>query len=333
MESKNKKPQANEKWIILLALCIILATFTIAFQNFSITTDKETYYQNQEIFILIQGPENTDFTVKIINPSHRVIFEKKDKTTSLGNSFIALTGFAKTGEYEVRLIQNNNVKSVTKFRIENPFETTTITTSSTTTLGTTTTATIDTSTITTPLTTTATTSSTYNNSLKFLIHNIPDNLSSSINPDKIFQNQSAIYNFTLLNPWSENLTNITVTINCPNITGINCTCINTGLPYCNLTSLSALSSYTFSFNITTNKSEEYHIHFMINNTDFTLNDYSIYNIIKLEDNPPGLYNFIYDYYPDPVYRNETWHIYARWNEAIGKLICTPQEQGKYEVKC
>ncbi|OYT53501.1 MAG: hypothetical protein B6U72_05535, partial [Candidatus Altiarchaeales archaeon ex4484_2] len=93
---------------------------------------------------------------------------------------------------------------------------------------------------------------THNNSLTFMLHHIPDNLSSTIDPDKIFQNQSAVYNFTITNPWSKNLTNITVTLNCPNLTGINCSCIATGLPYCNLTYLNPLASYTLSFDITTN---------------------------------------------------------------------------------
>ena len=112
-------------------------------------------------------------------------------------------------------------------------------------------------------------STTHNSSLSFMLHHIPDNLSSSIDPDKIFQNQSAIYNLTLTNPWSSNLTNITVSLNLPNIPGINVSCLATGLPYCNLSNLGPGVSITFSFNITTNKtpSGDYYVNATLNYTN------------------------------------------------------------------
>ncbi|RLG01855.1 hypothetical protein DRN58_00835, partial [Thermococci archaeon] len=61
-----KKSQVDMRKAILLALALSLfAVFSLAHQNFSITTDKTTYYKNQEIYILIQGQENTEFKVKI----------------------------------------------------------------------------------------------------------------------------------------------------------------------------------------------------------------------------------------------------------------------------
>ncbi len=110
----------------------------------------------------------------------------------------------------------------------------------------------------------------HNDSFTFAVHHIPDNLSSILSPDKIFQNHSTTYNFTIINPWSSNLVNINATINCPDIAGLNCTCIDTGLGYCNLSSLNSLASYTFSFNISTTNNTppgDYNLNVTLNYTN------------------------------------------------------------------
>ncbi|RLJ05559.1 MAG: hypothetical protein DRP18_02800, partial [Candidatus Aenigmatarchaeota archaeon] len=45
----------------------------------------------------------------------------------------------------------------------------------------------------------------HNTSITFIIHDLQDNFSSSLSHEKIVINQSAIYNFTIFNPWSSNL--------------------------------------------------------------------------------------------------------------------------------
>jgi len=90
-----------------------------------------------------------------------------------------------------------------------------------------------------------------NNSLYFRLHNVLDNTSSTLSPTKIFQNKSAIYNFTLTNPWSKNLTNVNVTINCPVVAGLTCRCLGTTRSYCNISALAAGATRTFRFNIST----------------------------------------------------------------------------------
>ncbi len=92
-----------------------------------------------------------------------------------------------------------------------------------------------------------------NSSEWFYVHRLGDNVSSSIVPSKVNQNQSAVYNVTVQNPWSGNITNVNVSVNCHE----NMTCVcdlpgQSGLGYCFLGNVS--SSGTASFNITTNSS-------------------------------------------------------------------------------
>ncbi|RLG18081.1 hypothetical protein DRN75_02565, partial [Nanoarchaeota archaeon] len=84
----------------------------------------------------------------------------------------------------------------------------------------------------------------------FYLHNLPDNMSSILEPDKILVNDSSTYNFTLSNPWSKNLTDVNVTINCPDV--LNCTCSGTTNDYCYLGNIS--DNKTASFNVSTNSS-------------------------------------------------------------------------------
>jgi hypothetical protein len=96
---------------------------------------------------------------------------------------------------------------------------------------------------------------TYNNSYTFVVFDLRQNMTSSINPSNINQNESSIYNFTFSNPFSSSLTNVNITINCPEIS-INCTCVGSSNGYCELGTISPGSNKTASFNITTNSSSQ-----------------------------------------------------------------------------
>jgi len=143
MKLRNKS-MANWKGIASVSTLstILLITLALASQNFEISTDKETYYQNQDIYVMVNGPGNTGFTIKILNPNDLVISEKKGKTTPSGNAYLQYDGFSSQGEYKARLLIDNNVKAVTAFRIVKPGETTTTTTTATHTTITVTTSTI-----------------------------------------------------------------------------------------------------------------------------------------------------------------------------------------------
>ncbi|RLI67100.1 hypothetical protein DRO91_10700, partial [Candidatus Heimdallarchaeota archaeon] len=93
----------------------------------------------------------------------------------------------------------------------------------------------------------------YNSSYSFDVFDVRQNMSSLINPDCIDQNDSAIYNFTLVNPFSSSLTNVNISINCFD-TNANCTCTGTSNSYCELGTIASGSSKTASFNITTDSS-------------------------------------------------------------------------------
>ena len=95
-----------------------------------------------------------------------------------------------------------------------------------------------------------------NTSYSFIVHKLADNFSSAIYPDKIVQNESSTYNFTVANPWSKNITDVNITINCP--VNMTCNCSLGGQEnqdgYCLLYNITPGYSKTASFNITTNSS-------------------------------------------------------------------------------
>ena len=97
---------------------------------------------------------------------------------------------------------------------------------------------------------------TQNTSYSFTVHKLTDNLSSAINPNKVVQNESSTYNLTIVNPWSKNITDVNITINCP--VNMTCNCSLAGQEdqngYCLLYNITSSSSKTASFNITTNSS-------------------------------------------------------------------------------
>jgi len=76
--------------------------------------------------------------------------------------------------------------------------------------------------------------------------------------------------------------------------------------------------FYYVFNITTAANENYQVHFMINNTYFTEEDYSTFKIILSESQPPQLYNNIYNITPTQVDRGQSALVYARWNEEISE---------------
>ena len=94
------------------------------------------------------------------------------------------------------------------------------------------------------------------NTTLITIHNIPSTFSSVMNPNRIYTDGSGTYyNFTMTNLWSRNITQLTVTINCPSLTGLNCSCVSSpSNNYCYIGNLSSLQSTTVSFYISANSS-------------------------------------------------------------------------------
>ncbi|NOZ81527.1 MAG: DUF4861 domain-containing protein, partial [DPANN group archaeon] len=110
----------------------------------------------------------------------------------------------------------------------------------------------------------------FNSSNTFQLHYLPANFTSTIDPVRIYQNQSVVYNFTFFNPWSRNLTKVNVTVPCPDINGISCTCLGTSLTYCSLDTVGNRSTVTASFNISTNAStplDTYYVNATLNYTN------------------------------------------------------------------
>ncbi|RKY41417.1 MAG: hypothetical protein DRP85_06410, partial [Candidatus Makaraimicrobium thalassicum] len=113
---------------------------------------------------------------------------------------------------------------------------------------------------------------TENSSLSFKIHHMPDNFTSIIDPEKIYQNKSSTYNITITNSWSKNLTSVNITVNCPLNLGFTCNCSLAGQEtrdYCYLENITGNSQKTASFNISTylTPAEDYNINATVNYTN------------------------------------------------------------------
>ncbi|RLJ07986.1 MAG: hypothetical protein DRP13_02995, partial [Candidatus Aenigmatarchaeota archaeon] len=67
-----------------------------------------------------------------------------------------------------------------------------------------------------------------NSSIRFTIHNLTTSFSSSLEPQEVIQGNNATYNFTITNPWSVNITNLSVWMNCPEDYNITCVCNMSG---------------------------------------------------------------------------------------------------------
>ncbi|RLI96480.1 MAG: hypothetical protein DRO99_04375, partial [Candidatus Aenigmatarchaeota archaeon] len=94
-----------------------------------------------------------------------------------------------------------------------------------------------------------------NSSEWFTVHRVSDNVSSSLEPVKVLQNGSVVYNVTVGNPWSANLTGVNVTVNCPE--NMTCLCLLSGQEsneWCRLGNITSGENATASFNITTKSS-------------------------------------------------------------------------------
>ena len=115
--------------------------------------------------------------------------------------------------------------------------------------------------------------SSQNNSVNFTVYHMPDDFSSVLDPTKIFSGDYAGYNFTLGNPWSLNLTNVNVTITCPQVTGVACNCTMTGQEaqdYCNLGNVTNGTQEIALFNVSTNSSTpagDYDVNVTVNYTN------------------------------------------------------------------
>ena len=75
-------------------------------------------------------------------------------------------------------------------------------------------------------------------------------------------------------------------------------------------------TFSYIFNITSISADQYFVHFVVNNSLFTEEDFSIYNLIVSEDLPPQLYNEIYGLTNYAVNRGDSLKAYARWDEEI-----------------
>lgn len=113
-----------------------------------------------------------------------------------------------------------------------------------------------------------------NSSFGFIIHDVPESFEPSIDADqnRVFRNESTLYNISMENPWSEPIENVEVQVQCDS-TNIGCEGLDSGSNIESVPQIDSESSEEFSFNLSTDE-----------NTD--IDDYEISASIEYQ-NPSG----------------------------------------------
>ncbi|NOR85864.1 hypothetical protein GQ473_07155, partial [archaeon] len=161
-----------------------------------------------------------------------------------------------------------------------------------------------------------------NSSVTFNMYNIPENdLTSQTDPTpfKFIKGGNGIYNFSIHNPWSKNLTLVNVSVNCPSATGIVCNCTLVGQTfqdYCEIGNVTSLDTKYASFNISTTAGTpvaNYDVNVTVNYTNpgnqahlWSEVQNKVLEIQSSEDLIVAVYNA-----PSKVTRNNNQNIYGK----------------------
>ena len=90
-----------------------------------------------------------------------------------------------------------------------------------------------------------------NDSNTFIIHYLPGNVTTDLADTRIEIPNSTQYFVNLTNPWSTNLSNVSITINCPSFgSDFNCTTQDNTSATAYLSTIGSLTTFNFTFNIT-----------------------------------------------------------------------------------
>ncbi|MGM5482033.1 MAG: DUF2341 domain-containing protein [Nanobdellota archaeon] len=137
------------------------------------------------------------------------------------------------------------------------------------------------------------------------IHNIPSTFNTSV-LERLYINHSTNVSFELENLWTtDNITDVSVTINCPNIPDLNCGCLlsgQSGSNVCNLGEIPSNNKGQALFNLTADEtapSGDYYVNFTVNYTNPVTNKKSWVEVNRelLEIRVLGILA-INDYYHD-----------------------------------
>ncbi len=109
-----------------------------------------------------------------------------------------------------------------------------------------------------------------NKSMYFTLHNIPETFTHTTTKTRLYKPTWSYYNFTFTNSWSENITDISLEINCPEIDGFECENVNTGTLIYTLSELENNTALTVSYNVSANESvtsDDYSVNITLNYTN------------------------------------------------------------------
>ncbi|OYT53622.1 MAG: hypothetical protein B6U72_05335 [Candidatus Altiarchaeales archaeon ex4484_2] len=135
----NKSASGYGILLISALLLLFFITLTFASQDFGISMDEE-YYLGEDIYVIISGPSDAVFDVRVINPEGAIVFSDRKQTNNNGLSYIHMSGFTKPGAYTITLDLEGAIL-MEQFMVSDLSQTTTTITTTTTTTATTTTRT------------------------------------------------------------------------------------------------------------------------------------------------------------------------------------------------
>ncbi len=144
----------------------------------------------------------------------------------------------------------------------------------------------------------------------FLIYHVPNNITARFNESEITPGETTQYVANVTNPWTKNLTGANITINCPSVTGLSCSCYDQPGLICNVGELENRTFTEIMFNVSTTGSTpigDYGINMTIEYVN-PGNEYHRWNEIKtriLQVKP--LVAFIIDY-PENITRSDLFNL-------------------------
>ncbi|MBU0757769.1 MAG: hypothetical protein KKF44_06885 [Nanoarchaeota archaeon] len=158
----------------------------------------------------------------------------------------------------------------------------------------------------------------------FAVYHLPNYITGELFDSEINAGGNTTYIFNLTNPWSKDLTGLNVTINCPAITGLVCSCNNQPGDTCTIGDALGNSLTQAVFNITTTTSTPLgdfgiNISFEYNNPGNTVHQWDEVLPVLLKVKP--LVTFIIGY-PASIVRGETIFNITGYARNIGQVNLT-----------
>jgi|GEM_PF-2703035 len=115
---REKLCDGGRAWkIAFTALALLAASqLVVSASDYSISTGNQVYSPGEDVFVFVNTPPNTPFTLKLYH-NNKLMKESEGMTSLRGNSYIRFNSLIKAGKYEVKLYEKKSFKASASFTI------------------------------------------------------------------------------------------------------------------------------------------------------------------------------------------------------------------------